>query len=62
MCDHALQDALETRVLYRLGKITQEEAKKRIAPYAELFNSKSRELAKKYGQRPKLFSFAGFMR
>ena len=37
--------------LYRLGKISREEAKEHIAPYLDYVNEKSKELAKKYNQR-----------
>lgn len=50
------------RSLYRMGQISRQEAKKEIAPYAAAFDAKSRELAEKYGQRPKLFSLAAYLR
>lgn len=50
------------RSLYRAGQITRTEVKEAVAPYEEAFNSKSRELAKKYGQRPRLFSLTSFLR
>lgn len=60
--EKAKQAAFEARMLYKTGRITREEAKEMTAEYATIFNAKSRELARKYGQRPKLFSFAAFMR
>ena len=60
--EKAKQTAFEARKLYKMGYITREEAKALTAEYAEIFNRKSRELARKYGQKPKLFSFAAFMR
>ena len=54
--------AQEIRVLYRCGEISRDEAKKLIKPYADYFNAKSIELAKKYNQRPKKFNFNAFMR
>lgn len=50
------------RSLYRTGQITRKEALADIQPYADAFNNKSRELAKKYGQRPRLFSVASYLR
>lgn len=57
-----INDANEIRYLYRTNQITREEAKERIKPFEEYFNVKSKEIAKKYKQRPKLFSFSSFMR
>lgn len=50
------------RSLYRCGQITRKEAEAEIKPYADEFNRKSREIAKKYGQRPRLFSLASYLR
>lgn len=59
----ALKDAAEyARMLYRLGAITREEAAERITPYADAFNTKSKEIAKKYGQKPGRFSLAAYLR
>lgn len=54
--------AIHARNLYRLGKITKAEAMELMADYIEEFNGKSRELARKYGQRPRLFRFEAFCR
>lgn len=54
--------AQEIKVLYKCGKISRDEAKAMIKPYADYFNAKSIELAKKYNQRPKKFNFTAFMR
>lgn len=54
--------ALHARTLYRSGAISRAEAMAMMAGYIEEFNAKSRELAKKYGQRPRLFSFSAFCR
>ena len=62
MRDIMRAEAEATRALYKAGRISHEEAKRRIGPYAEAFNEKSRELARKYNQRAKLFSFASYMR
>ena len=47
---------------YKCGLLTKSEAKKAIQPYADAFNAKSRELAEKYNQKPKLFSIASFLK
>ena len=52
----------EIKEEYRAGIITRDEAKERIKPYADAFNKKSKELAKKYNVRAQKFSFNAFMR
>ena len=56
------EQALKTRMLYRSGKISREEAKELIKPYADFYNSKVVEIAKKYNRKPVKFSFTSFMR
>lgn len=56
------EQALETKMLYRSGKISREEAKERIKPYVDFYNNKVVEIAKKYNKKPVKFSFASFMR
>lgn len=58
----AKEKAFAARDLYHMGLITRIEAKELIAPYIEIFNQKSVEIAKKYGMRPKKISFSGFCR
>lgn len=55
-------NALETKALYKANEITREEAKKRLKEFEQYFNAKSKEIANKYGLKPKLFSFNSFMR
>ena len=55
-------NSFEAKDLYRIGAISRSEAKERILPYIEVFNAKSKEIAKKYGMRGKTISFAGFVR
>lgn len=50
------------RALYRRGEITRAEAITMCTPYLNAFNAKSKEIAKKYNQRPKTIGFAGFVR
>lgn len=52
----------EAKAKLFLGVIDYEEAKKEAAPYIEAFNNKSKEIAKKYNQRPKMLNVAGFFR
>ena len=55
-------EAEMARLEYRTGHISREEAKIRIMPYIETLNNRSRELAKKYNQKPKLVSFISYIR
>jgi hypothetical protein len=48
--------------MLRIGEIDFDEAKKLVKPYIELVNSKSKEIAKKYNQKPRLVSVSGFLR
>lgn len=58
-----LRDQAEKgRMLYRSGNATMEEAKELVMPYINLFNKRSKEIAKKYNQRPKFISFNSFCR
>lgn len=54
--------AIHARNLYRIGRITKREALDLMGEYIDEFNAKSRELARKYGVRPKLFNFEAFCR
>lgn len=56
------QKAEVARLAYRQGLITREEAKEEITPYLNALNNRSRELAKKYNQKPKLVSFISYIR
>ena len=48
--------------LYRLGKISREEAKENIMPYLDYVNKKSKKLAKKYSQKYKEITFSYYLR
>ena len=50
------------RALYQANKCTREEAKENIMPYINLINNKSKEIAKKYNQKPKTVSFSAYIR
>jgi len=48
--------------MYRIGQITREAAIDTIKPYAEAFDRKSEEIAKKHNRKPKKFNMASFLR
>ena len=50
------------RDLYRLNQCSRDEAKKNIMPYLDAINEKSKEIAKKYNQKPRLASFISYVR
>lgn len=54
--------AVHARNQYRIGAMTKAQAVDFMSGYIEDFNTKAREIARKYGQRPRLFSFASFVR
>ncbi|MGF2053650.1 hypothetical protein [Vagococcus fluvialis] len=54
--------AEEARRSYRSNLINRDEAVKQINPFIEAYNKKSKEIAKKYNQRPKTISVASFLR
>lgn len=54
--------AEEYRALYQMNICTREEAKENIMPYINLINNKSKEIAKKYNQKPKIVNFASYIR
>ena len=63
MTTDAIKDKAErARFLYKTRQITREEAKQEILPYIELFNEKSKEVAKKHGMKPRLINFVGWIR
>lgn len=49
------------RDLYRLGKVSKEEAIVNIKPYINALNKKACEIAEKYNQKPKKVSVAKFL-
>ncbi|MEK5205211.1 hypothetical protein NST55_28625 [Bacillus sp. FSL R10-2789] len=54
--------AEKARTLYHLKQISRDEAKKEIMPFIEMFNEKSKQIAKKFNQSPKLTTFSNFTR
>lgn len=54
--------AEEGRYLYRINKISREEAKIMIEPYLDAVNNKQKELAKKYNQKVKKVTFVSYIR
>jgi hypothetical protein len=57
-----LNEAEIAREAFYNNKITYEECLLRIKLYANAFNDKSRELAKKYGRKHVKFNISSFMR
>lgn len=57
-----IQTAQKARTLYHLKQISREEAKLEIMPYVDAFNKKSKEIAKRFNQSPKLTTFSNFIR
>ena len=55
------QQAEIARAQYRANYITREEAREQIMPYLDAVNKRSKELAKKYNQKPKLVTFASYV-
>lgn len=47
---------------FKQGRITREQCTRLIAPYAELYNAKAKEIGKEFGMRPKLFSMTSYLR
>ncbi|PED64050.1 hypothetical protein [Priestia megaterium] len=56
-----LEKALIAKSKYHYGVISKEEASEKIVPFVEAYNAKSKEVAKKYNQRPRLISFSSFV-
>jgi hypothetical protein len=44
------------------GAITYDKAKELAKPHIDALNEKAREIAKKYRIKPRIITFAGFMR
>jgi ribosomal protein S11 len=44
------------------GAISYDKAKKMAAPHLAAMNEKAKEIAKKYGIKPRVITFAAFMR
>jgi hypothetical protein len=52
----------KARILYKQNKLTRAEAIAEVTPYVLAFNSKSKEIAKKYGQRPGQMNISSYLR
>ena len=50
------------RLDYRLGNITEKQAKEKLKNFIKEFNEKAIEKTKKYNVKPKKFNFKSFMR
>lgn len=58
----AIHTIRDVKTLWKLGQITEAEAKERCKePIAEI-NAKMTKIAKEFGKRPKLLNFAEAMR
>jgi ribosomal protein S11 len=44
------------------GAISYDKAKEMAVPHLAAMNEKAQEIAKKYGVKPRVITFAGFMR
>ena len=58
----AKEKAELAKMNFKHGFITLEETKKVVKVYIDMVNVKSKEIAKKYNQKPRLVTVAGFMR
>lgn len=56
------QQAEEGRSLYRMGEIQVDEAKEMVMPYLNAVNKRAKELAVKFGMKPKKVNFYSFVR
>lgn len=52
----------KARIMYKQNLISREEAIAEVKPYINLFNAKSKEIAKKHGCRPKFINFISYIR
>lgn len=55
-------EAEKAKILLWNGEIDLKEAKNKVKPYIDMVNEKSRELAKRYNQKPRLVSITSFLR
>lgn len=60
--EEARMQAEYYRSLYRSNQCSRDKAKEMIQPYLDLVNEKSKEIAKKYNQRPKFITFNPYVR
>ena len=58
-----LKDKAEKgRILYRTSAVDIDEAKEMIMPYINAVNKRAKELAVKFGMKPKKVNFYSFVR
>lgn len=60
LTDKEQLEIIKLRLLYK--DITYKQAKELSKEYIDNINKKSKEIAKKYNQKPRLITFAGIMR
>lgn len=59
----AMAKAREIVFLVNTGQLSYDDGKKAAMPYLDIINARSKEIAKKYNQRPtNIVSFAGLRR
>lgn len=58
----AMEIAQEARGLFRFGKISEAEAKRRIQPYLDMVNEGGKRMAKEYGNTFRKVTITGFLR
>lgn len=56
------EQANKARNDFRMGRITREECTRLIAPYAELYNKRAKEIAKEFGMKARMFSMTAYLR
>lgn len=56
------EQADAARFLYNKGEITRDECKEQVTPFIKAFNKRSKEIAKKYNQKPKTMDFISYIR
>ena len=56
-----IQELRNIDMWLKMGAINFDKAKEMAKPHIEAINEKSREIAKKYGVKPKLVSFHNFI-
>lgn len=57
-----IEKNIDDLIPYENNPRNNDEAKKMLAPLIKKFNERSKELAKKYNQRPKLITVQGYLR
>jgi ribosomal protein S11 len=56
------EEMYNIKIWLMTGAITYDKAKEMAVPHLAAMNEKAREIAKKYGLKPRQITFAAFMR